>query len=278
MYKKQNTQLLITSFLLAIIFVGCKSTKTITYEGKIVEKSQQELFSDVLNKEINYRTVTGKTTFEFVPANSKKMLKVTTVIKLIKDNAIQMSLRGPFGVEVGRLTLTPDSIFLIDRMNKRYVMEDITKMASSDVVFNFYNLQALLTNNLFYPGESTLTKQSYQKFVLDVASNMYLLKAKDNSGTLYNFAIDGTDRIQSTLIFSPKKNATLQCSYDNFIQDGGFVYPTALLWKVNMDKKRFDAKITYSKLDFNKEIEIDNSVPKKYEKVTIGDVLKAFIK
>jgi len=277
--EKYNIILILSAILFLGLISSCGSKKNaISVGGMIVEKSQKELLNDITNKELKYKTISGKTKFELSYAKSKKNLKVTAVIKMVKDETIQISLRALFGYEVAVVTLTPDSVHIIDRYNKRYGSDDISKFASSNNTFNYYNLQALLTNTIFIPGDAKITEDRYKDFDLGTNANMYLLKTKDKSDVLYNFAVDGYEKLASTLIYSPKK-FTLQWSYANFIKDGDYVYPTEM--QANMDARgqRFDVKISYDKLDIDKDMEINIPKPdsNKYQKVSVSEVIKQYI-
>lgn len=266
--------LLLSLFTLAN---GCKSKKTVTTGGTLVEKNKKQLVNDVLKKQVDYRTVSGKANFELIPLDSKKSQKVNAVIKVVKGKAIQISLRIPLlGGEAARITATPDSLILIDRLKKRYVIEGISKFGKSNTSFNYYGLEALLTNSLFLPGEESVSDANLKKYERDINGDVYLLKAKDQSSALYNFAIDASDRIVSTLIFSTKNDYTIQWSYKDFIKDGRNIYPTLMLGNVDLKGNRFDVKISYDKLDINKELDIDMSVPTsdRYSKVSLKDIFK----
>ncbi|MFR9165432.1 MAG: DUF4292 domain-containing protein [Dysgonomonas sp.] len=279
---RRKSLYIIASVCLALLFLNsCHSKKSIvTADGKLIEKSQNELISDVLDQDLKYRTITAKTSLELLPINSKKGTKVTANIKTIKDSVIQISVRLLFGIEGARITLTPDSVYFIDRYHKQYAIESISKAKSSTkgVSFNFYNLQALLTNGLFLPGEKDIDKSNHNRFDLGTASNMYLLRTKDKSNNLYNFAIDASDRVASTLILSSKRDFTLQWSYNDFIKDGGYLYPTKMEAKVNMRNARFDVNIAYDKLDFNKDVNIDYTISEKYQRVSVLDIVKSYLK
>ena len=265
-------------FIIGSASCGSKKTGVIS-GGKLTEKSSKELIRDVLDKELKYNTISGKMDIEFISAGTKKTVKSGSYVKLIRDNILQISVRPFLGVEVLRMTLTPDSIYIVDRYNKKTAVEDINSLKkSSGAYFNFYNLQALLTNSLFYPGEQAVREKDYKSYDINVASDMYVAKTSDSSGILYNFAVDATDRISSTLIFSPGNNYTIQWSYKDFIKDDNNVYPTTMEANVGIKKGRFDLIISYSKLDINKQFEVDNSIPGKYEKVSVGDLIKGYMK
>lgn len=278
--KLQDTikSVLIIGFVVILSACGSKRA-SVSSSGTLDIKSQNELVSDILDNDLKYTTISGKMNLEILPANSKKGMKTGTFVKLIRDSIIQISIRPVLGMEVFRVSITPDSLYVLDRMNKKYAIENINDFRQSQgAYFNYYNLQALLTNSLFLPGKQSVENKDYSLFDISTTSDMYLMKTIDESGMLYNFAIDSSDKIASTLILSPKKNYTLQWSYSDFIKDADYVYPTQILANVDINKKRFDLKISYTKLDFDKKLDIDNSVSSKYDKVSISDMLRTLMK
>lgn len=253
---------------------SCRSSKTkIITDGDLTQKNKTEILKDVLDKELKYNTISGKVSLEI--STGKKPQKVGAFVKIIKDSVIQLSIRPILGMEVFRLTLTPDSVHILDRMGKKYTAED-TKTLQEKVHFNFYNLQALFTNGLFVPENKSIHESDFSKFKISKADNMYLASI-EKSKTTYNFAIDASDRIVSTLIFDKDKN-TIQWSYKEFVKDGDYVYPTQMLAQIEAKNKRLNIGLGFSSLDINKKVEIDYAVSSKYDKVSINDIIKAYLK
>lgn len=279
---KYKNIFIIIGVAVAFTFSACKSSRTIVNsDGAVVQKSQEEVLDDALRAELDYKTISGKTSVEMKAAGSKSGMKINCYLKIVKDKNIQLSFRMPFiNSEVVRINLTPDSVYLVDRLNKKYVAERIKDLdEKQNIQFNYYNVQALLTNTLFLPGKKQVSKKDYGDFDIRMSSGMFQIQTKDRSGTLYSFAVDANDRIASTLVYNEKKNFTVQWSYSDFIRDAAsYVYPTNMNAKLDVKKKRVDLNISYSELEINKEITIDNQIPSKYQKSSISDILKSFIK
>lgn len=260
----------------AVLFTACKSKKeAFVSTNTFQKKSHNEVLKDVQDKELKYKTINGKVSFELGLTNSKDNKKVGGVIKAEKDKAIQVSFRM-FGIEGFRMTITPDSIYIIDRMNKQYAVEGISALQKS-ANFNFYNLQALFTNSIFLPGKEKITKEDYSSYTIDVADDMYLIKAKDKN-TQYNFAVNGDDKIVSTLIYRSEGNQAIQWTYKDFIVDQNRVYPTQMIGQVEFNDKRFNIGMAYSNIEFDKDVNIDFSIPSKYTKVSAKDIMKSYVK
>jgi uncharacterized protein YjfI (DUF2170 family) len=252
---------------------GCKSKKTLQSVDVVENKGHSELLKDIQKTQLSYKTLSAKITLEILRSNSKSNMSSGAALRIIKDKGILISIRPFMGIEVAKLVISRDSVLIVDRMNKQYLHESIEDLKrSKQVDFNYYNLESLLSNRLFYPGKQDVAAADYPKFMINKSEGNYLVVTKDASDILYNFAIDGNNHIISTLIYGEKKNYTLQCSYNKFIIDQQQSYPTELGFKIGIKEKRMDVKLSYSKLDIDKDVEIDYSIPGKYKKVSLDEV------
>ncbi|MDR1884024.1 MAG: DUF4292 domain-containing protein [Prevotella sp.] len=267
-------------FVSALFFVsGCKSKKAIvTGGGALEQKSHNRIIEDALSSEIGYRTLTTKGSIEFRTGSFSQ--KVPAVFKMIKDSILQASIRIPvLGGEAMRLTVTPDSIVMIDRMKKQYIAERFkNSKAIADFDFNFYNLQSLFTNKLFIPGKQEVTEKDFSKYNITSANDVYMLQTKGKGDLLYNFAVDASGHVASTLVYNEEKQITLQWSYNDFINDNNRMYPTAMQIKADVAKRRVDINIAYDKLETDKDLNIDNAISPKYTKVNFSDLIGTYIK
>lgn len=275
-YKNIATVLFVMFSLLLVS--GCKSKKTLTTGGELAKKTHKEVVADALKSEINFRTITSKGSIELKSGSSSN--KVPAVFKIIKDSVLQVSLRIPIiGGEALRMDMTPENIVIIDRMKKQYFSESFKDSEFlKQLDFNYYNLQALFTNKLFIPGKQEVEYNDYGKFVVNMANELYMLQTKGKGNLLYNFAVDASDHIVSTLIYNEKQNLSLQWSYMDFIKDNNLTYPTSMQAKIDVLKKRADISISYNKLEIDKDFSVDTSIPSKYTKVSFKDLLGSYLK
>ncbi|GHV15625.1 hypothetical protein FACS1894179_04250 [Bacteroidia bacterium] len=274
-YKNIATVLIVMFSLLLVS--GCKSKKTLTTGGELAKKTHKEVVADALKSEINFRTITSKGSIELKSGSSSN--KVPAVFKIIKDSVLQVSLRIPIiGGEALRMDMTPENIVIIDRIKKQYFSENFKDSEFlKQLDFNFYNLQALFTNKLFVPGKQEVEYNDYNNFVVNVANDLYMLQTKGKGSLSYNFAVDATDHIVSTLIYNEKQNLSLQWSYMDFIKDNNLIYPTSMQAKIEVVKKRADINISYNKLEIDKDFSVDTSIPSKYAKVSFKDLLGSYL-
>lgn len=272
----KKTTLLISVLAILLGITGCKSNKISMVDGSgtLKAKSQEEVVEDILTHELSYKTITTKGK---VSLNGKEL---TAHFKLVKDEIIQASVRAPIlPIEVMRIDITPKKAILIDRLGSRYAEVDLDNPELENLAaFNFYNLQALLTNQLFLAGNKSVNKSNYKDYNITASKDHYILKAADKGDIKYNFSVDASDRIVSTLISSASKEISMLWAYDQFVSDKESIYPTEMSADIKIKKRKFKIGITYSSLDIDTKLNVDQSISSKYKKVGIRELIDAYMK
>lgn len=271
--KKGIVLTLLITLLLAIS--GCKSKKVsiVNGSGALKAKSEEQVLEDILTHELNYNTITTKGKVSF---NGKE---ITTIFKLVKDEYIQASVRPLLGIEAMRMDISPEKIVIIDRLGGQYAeMKLDGSDASNSIAFNFYNLQALLTNQLFLAGNQKVTKLNNTDYEISASNDHYILQTKDKNNLKYNFSVDASNRITQTIISSDAHDLSLAWAYSEFVEDKGAIYPTNMLADVKFKKQKVKVGISYSTLDIDTNFNIDKSISSRYKKVEIRDLIETYMK
>ena len=257
------------------IFSSCKSQKMsiVDKQGKLKVRSQNQVFKDILDKEYAYNTISTKGK---VAVMGKE---VTTLFKLRKDSILQASVRPLLGIEVLRLDITPSQIVIIDRLNKEYAVVALDHDMVSSLGFNFYNLQALLTNKLFLPGQKSVDEKDANKFTYRIQNNEYVLECGGKNSVNYLFMIDNQDMINQIDVSLLNKDASMVWKYEKFVEDSKLnMYPTLINAKIKVGMKNVNLGVSYSKLDIDTDLSFDLNIPKGYTERNIKEILKDYIK
>lgn len=268
-------------FCLIALISSCKSSKTIvSNDGSVVAKTHDQVVKDVLSAETDYKTISGKIALEMISGSKESGMRVNSQLKIVRDEIIQLSIRAPFiNSEVFRLSITPDSVYVIDRLSKKYAVENIKDLEQQrGIQFNYNNLQALFTDALFIPGKKKVGESDYNAYDISMSGGKYHLLVKDKVGLSYRFVIDPNDRVSETNITARDGKYSLRWVYSDFVKESASLYPTTMEANVNFNKKRVKLIMSNSGLDFNKELTVDNSLPTKYTRVSVSDILKNYIK
>ena len=152
--------------LLLSMLTGCKSSKKVGTVESASVKAHNEFFQSVEDQSFQFRTLTARLNVDLdIPG---KQMSSRVDMKMVKDSAFQLSVQPFLGIEIFRIELSRDTIKVVDRMNKRYMIENYSNLqGQTPIEFNFYNLQALFTNHLFIPGEQGVSRKHYNRFKLN---------------------------------------------------------------------------------------------------------------
>lgn len=264
--------------LLLLLFVGmysCKSKERIVQaETELEDKTNAQLFEDVLIKEINYTTFSSKMNMSF--STGRRVLNSRATLRIIRDEGIQLSLQPVFGIEMFRLYMQPDCIIILDRMNKRYVHESIDEIKKKfPIGFDFYTLQSLFTNALFIPEQSNISTNDYKKFKYSKSSGNYLLSASDKRSNIdYSFCVNGNDQITLAQMYMSARNYALDWSYDEFVLTDSLFFPLEMKILATSKKRKIDTSMALSSISLDEPLTLDSSIPSSYTKVVLEEVIK----
>ncbi|WP_436416038.1 DUF4292 domain-containing protein [Petrimonas sp.] len=270
--------IIILFFCTSLLIAGlnsCKSKRQIVAAAPVEEKVDVDLFTDILNNQLNFKTFSSRLNLNL--SSGTKSLSSKASLRIVKDKAIQLSVQPLFGVEMLRLYADPDSLVLLDRMNKRYVKESIEDVKKVyPVGFDFKTLQSLLTNQVFVSGQSDVIYSDYEKFSTGQVSDMYyLLKSVDKkSGIEYGFTIDGNDRIALTHLLEPKDNYSLNWKYDDFVKETYKTFPHKMDVALASAKRKVNVGLEFSGIALDEDFDLQISVPGSYTRATISDIVK----
>lgn len=277
---KHHTYLKFSVSFLLLLFVGlygCKSKERIVQaDSELESKSSSVLFKDVLHKGVEFSTFSSK--LNMTISTGTKTISSKGNLRIINNEAIQLSVQPLFGIEMFRLYVEPDYLIVLDRMNKRYVKESFEELEKkSPVGFNFYSLQSLFTNSLFIPEQSSVSANDFRKFKYSETQDNYLLTASDKKSDIdYSFSINGNDQITLTQLMLPKKNYSLQWNYNQFSLMKNIFFPHEMKIIASTEKRKLNTSLSLSDVNLNTPMDLETSIPGSYTKIELSEVLKMF--
>ena len=207
----------------------------------------------------------------------KKSLSSRANIRIVKDDALQISIQPLFGVEMFRILINPDTVIFLDRMNKRYVREPVAALKERyPVGFDFYTMQSVFTNALFVSGKEQVDATDYRKFrYIRTSDQNYHLSAEDPaSGIDYAFTVNGDDRITFTHLLQPEKKHSLQWGYNNFALLNDISFPHKMQITLSSASRKVDAELLFSDVVTDQPVELNMHVPDGYTRTSIDEILK----
>ncbi len=221
-----------------LLLVGCSSSRKAAktdadaQAGGVPVTQTDKLTSETVTKvDANRQTVRGIRGKANVSVGS---LSASGAIKMKRDEIIQVSLSALLGLmEVGRLELTPDYLYILDRINHEYVRarwDEVPQLRDAGI--NFYTFQGLFWEELFVPGK-TQTPEVADFTTRQSAFGLTLEPREQTNGQyamMVQFLVDtASGIIRQATVTSPKvPSMKLEWTYTDWTSLDGKTFPAEM--------------------------------------------------
>ncbi len=265
--------------MMLMLMASCSSTKMLKKSSAIEGMSEKEYLEHVISNAGGWDALTGKISLA-IDLEGKGATKVNGTLRIKKGEVIQLSIAPFLGIEVARAEISPEGILVIDRMNKRYVnvsFRELKSLVRADL--DFHTLQALFLNELFLPGNGDLTVRDVSAFRVEQELDGVWLEVKRAKRFSYQFLTQAPEALlKESRIGVSGTPYLLSWAYDDFRRLGQKSFPAELTLSLEGVKKPIKAAWTLSRLSTDTNWETHTEVSKKYERVTLEDILKLLLK
>ncbi len=206
-------------------------------------------------------------------------------LKMKRDEIIQLSLTALGLFEIGRMELTPDYLFVQDRVNKQYVQvawADIEPLRG--VGADFYTFQALFWNELFVLGQHGVPAQTDFRETPSGSKQVALTPAAQHTAVsqqALQFLVNTTRHLleKAALTATTGGQLSVTCDYTDFEKVEGKQFPTQINLAITAKAKRYSADITLSNLQTDESMKNLATKPSSgYKKVTFDDIIRQLVK
>ena len=186
---------------------------------------------------------------------------MVAVIKIKKDSAIWISLSATFlNVEVFRVLITKDSVFLLDKQQKEAKLRSLDYLQEvTEIPFDYKTLQDLLVGNPVFISDSITTFKKNDNLTLlttidEYFKNLITLTADNN--LIVHSKMDDVDI---------NRSRTAQITYGDYENNNGLFFSTSREIDVS-EKSKLNIKLNYKQYEFDKEVFISFNIPKNYKR------------
>lgn len=204
-------------------------------------------------KEIDFEKLKIKSKISIKTAKIDQNIPATIHVK--KDSVIWISIA--LGLEAARVSINPDSIFLLDRLNRKYYKVSFKELSDNfDFDLDFNMIQSLLVGNLpikidsidIYKKLAEFNSIYQKRNEVEIENRFDLEKSK-------LFYISATDK---------KTNTKLNIDYKSFINEDNKLVPTIISLLIS-GKNEAKIEFEHSKFDFlDRNIRFPFNIPKGY--------------
>ena len=180
---KFNNQLILLFFsLLFITITACKTVKT--SDGTTLRvRSASFLVKKLEQQKLDVEWMTAKVKLRL--SENGSTTRASADIRMRKDSVIWMTVKK-FGIEGARVLITTDSIYLINRLEREYLVQDFSFIESEfNLPASFQTLQDFILGNVFF-----MTQENIKS---DINDDAYHLTASDPTPFTNEYWLDATD-------------------------------------------------------------------------------------
>ena len=197
-------------------------------------------------------------------------------VRMVRDQAIFISLRPMLGIEVGRLLITADSLYAVDKVHKRYIAEKVS-LLTSGIPVTVSDVQDMFLGRPFILGKGTLNETLKPQVTVGKASPLVLTANESYKGYGYVFNFDKTGRIAS-LNIAPTGTAVAayQVKYSDVRGTPAGNIAHSIIADATIENKKMALSLTYKNIEWNGNVKIDRSLPNGYSRMSARDLFSLF--
>lgn len=223
-----------------------------------IEPDTAETISSVLNKinKIDYKTFSAKAEVDYSENSNNNSFDAK--INMYKDSMIWVSITGPLGIEVARALITKDSVKVMNKLNRDYIIRRIDYLQNQlGLPLSLSALQDLLVGNAIFidKNNSSYTRQGNELSVTSQAKDF-----KNFLTVLLPYYLPTLSRLEDA---DASRNISANLKYGDYKNSDNINFSTARNIQVNY-KSKIEIKLNYKSYSFNNEISTPFSVPDRY--------------
>lgn len=283
MIKLRINHIAVTALaLIALVMSGCSSNKgavssTGKDSGKVVAQGGAPgMLREVISAQLPWEKLRMPLT---VNLESPTSIGLSGTASMERGKSINISMRV-LGMEVAVLYLTPDSVTVLDKWNKRYVSEGLKKFLG-DFPVNMYNVQDVLLGRAFILGQEALTSMDLQQMDFETNGTDRWACQPKNAPANSQYAFVFMNNILESMVAGivGKEPVKFRYSEPELTRFG----PMAgqISFSASAKKKPIIGSLTWNfdKCKWNSEVDIRPvSIPRGYSKIEASDILRGITK
>ncbi len=240
--------------------VAAKDNKTADSAALIKDSAAliKEVYNKVINNKINFNTFNAKVRVAYNDKDGGD--EATAFIRVKKDSAIWLSLRGPLGIEGFRVLITNDSVKVMNLLKKYVQYHSIGFLQQfTGLPLNFSALQDIVVGNPVFI-DSNINSYSSDSNRLQILMTGKIFK--------HLATIDNNDYkiIESKLDDINNVNRTCDIAYSGYDNSSGVQFSTER--KISLaDKSKLDVNLNFKQYAFNQPVTFPFSISRNYKRL-----------
>ncbi len=262
--------------IVLLLLAGCKGKQMLPTQ-QVVSSEVKSNFESLIASYPQWETFSSKGDVA-VGIGAGKSMDASMQVKMIRGEALQISVRVLLGIEVARVVVTTDSVFLLNKMKQQFFAESLDTMSKQLATpLSLMTIQDALLGRIFLLDSKG---NNYRLSDFDVEeglnSQWTLLPRRQNSRFLYWFELQGT-QLLATRAGAMLSNKVVECRYSQFIrQKGSENFPMQMSLSLEGLSTPLSLNLRYdsSSISWDSLVKIDKLNLSKYTRVSASQILK----
>ena len=214
-----------------------------------------------------------------VSIGGKSSLSSSMQMRMERGKSIYISVR-PMGImEVGRLIIKGDTLLVIDKIHKRYILEN-AKLLTSGIPVDVNTLQDIFLGRAFVLGKGTLNAAMKDLVSVSDEDGAYVMRAKEQfKGFTYAFRFDKAYHISALQVVpgsNPASANTYAVDYSNVKSSLAGYIATKVKVETQISDATMSLSLSYNGFTWNEPVEIDAKIPANYTRVSGSSLMNIF--
>jgi len=269
MFQKLKVKIFFTLIISILLIYSCDTTRrmrnnTNTLNNELVEKISQN--------SLQYNNLSAKFSAEFTSAG--KSMSVSGMMRLRRDTLIWVSIMPLAGIEMVRLQLTNDSVYMMNRLNKTYTINDFSYFKKNfGLELNYKDIQNLITNSLLvFPIETNLlnyvTETDTAGITLSSHTETQLQQSSSEIGISQKIKIDATNfRTKYNQITDHQNQQKALITYSAFETTENKLFPMNIVIDVVSRGNVFKLGLIFKKITYDTNMETPFEISARYKRL-----------
>lgn len=257
------------------IINSCSSNKKVA-KSDLKLYTVNHLIKKIEDNRFDFNDMQAKMSIKY-KNNKSNNLALRGQIRMQKDSVIWISMSLKLGLEMGRIMITPDSVFFINRSNRTYLKENINHFND---IFPFIPsikfLQSLLIGNDMQINDGN-------KYNISTENNKYkLVITKNEKKSIKHSKKEDTHILIKNVWIDPvifkickynvkefkDKDKKIQFEYSDFVKVDDKYLPTSIIFNIQSDND-IKIEIKYSDILVGDKLDFPFNISDKFKRITV---------
>ncbi|MEI8085770.1 MAG: DUF4292 domain-containing protein, partial [Paludibacter sp.] len=256
-------RVIIITMVAALLFSGCKTTTKITKIEFPAATVLAQRILQIQHSQPNFSTANVSKMSMAINLNNRD-LNVSATIKIRKDSALHISIQPFMGIEMFKLELSPDSIIIFDKMNRKYYAADYVYFSTRfGVQVDYYSLQSLISSQLFCIGKKNMLADSCTFANLNDGKCSIGYQSQN---IFQSSQILSDNTIQQVILKGKNNNYQMQTNYADFAVVNAVNFPQKISMLITNPNSKVSCDFSLQKYEFNNALKFSPSSKAHYSR------------